>query len=208
MSAFRFGLASLGRDDGNGRMTIVECISPIEPGRTHRVVAVYDGREMASTSTANWRRPAPSSRVRSFTAPRTMCAIGAAADTDESVLHRGLIRDIAVYDIAATDKWVDHDAQEWGEVADADSKVRPDDDLQFVVRPYLQMATQTSMTVMWETNHPSLGPRPLRSRRGDSHRSVWSRGDHPRDQADWPRSGNARTTTASNAPTPKAQDCE
>jgi hypothetical protein len=41
-----------------------------------------------------------------------MCAIRAAADTDESIFHRGLIRDVAICDIAATNKWVAHDAEE------------------------------------------------------------------------------------------------
>ena len=88
---------------------------------------------------------------------RTICAIGAAADTDESVFHQGLIRDVVVYDIVATNKWVAHDAEEWGEVAKADPVVSPNNDLQFVVRPYLQMVTQTSITVMWETNQQSPG---------------------------------------------------
>jgi predicted phosphodiesterase len=155
--AFRFGLASLGRDDGNGRMTIIESRSPIKPGRSHRVVGVYDGRETRLYVDGKLEATSTEQQGPIIYGARTVCVIGAAADTDESVFHRGLIRDIALYDIAATDKWVDHDAEEWGEVAEADSAVRPDDDLQFVVRPYLQMATQTSMTVMWETNHPSLG---------------------------------------------------
>jgi hypothetical protein len=155
--AFRFGLASLGRDDGNGRMTNIEAMSPLKPGRSYRVVATYDGREMRLYVDGELEASSTEQQGPITYGARTACSIGAAADTDELVFHRGLIRDIAVYDIAATDKWVDHDAEEWGEVAEAVSAVRPDDDLQFVVRPYLQMATQTSMTVMWETNHPSLG---------------------------------------------------
>lgn len=61
----------------------------------------------------------------------------------------------------ATENWVNHDAEEWNEVAMAPAVVHPDGDLQFVVRPYLQMVTQNSITVMWETNHTGHWTRAL-----------------------------------------------
>jgi predicted phosphodiesterase len=155
--AFRFGLSSLGRDDGNGRMSIIEARSPLNPAKSHRVVATYDGQRMRLYVDGKLEASSDDQHGPIIYGARTNCAIGAASDTDEAVFHRGLIRDVAIYDIAATKKWVAHDAEEWGELAEAEPAVRPDDDLQFVVRPYLQMATQNSMTVMWETNHPSLG---------------------------------------------------
>lgn len=155
--AFCFGLASAGRDDGNGRMTVIEAKSRIEPGKSYRVVGTYDGREMRLYVDGKLEASSAEQQGPIVYGARTMCTIGAATDTDEAVFHRGLIRDVAVYDIAATQKWVDHDAEEWSDVAEVEAAVRPDDDLQFVVRPYLQMVTQDSITVMWETNHPSRG---------------------------------------------------
>ncbi len=150
--AFCFGLASADRDDGNGRMTIIEAKSPLKPGRAYRVVATYDGRQMQLYVDGQLEATSDEQHGSILYGARTRCAIGAAADTDESVFHRGLIRDLAIYDIAATEKWVAHDSEEWSAVAAAEPAVRPDNDLQFVVRPYLQMVTQSSITVMWETN--------------------------------------------------------
>ena len=155
--AFRFGLSSEGRDDGNGKMTIIEAKSAIQPGRSHRVVATYDGRQMRIFVDGVLEASSDEQHGSILYGARTVCAIGAAADTDESVFHRGLIRDVAIYDVTATENWVNHDAEEWNEVAMAPAVVRPDGDLQFVVRPYLQMVTQNSITVMWETNHSAIG---------------------------------------------------
>lgn len=153
--AFRFGLSSEGRDDGNGKMTVIEATSPIEPGRSHRVVATYDGRQMRLYVDGVLEATSDEQQGAILYGAKTVCAIGAATDTDESVFHRGLIRDVAIYDVAATEKWVAHDAEDWSEMTAAPAVVRSDEDLQFVVRPYLQMVTQNSITVMWETNHPA-----------------------------------------------------
>lgn len=155
--AFQFGLAGQDRDDGNGKMTIVEARSSLERGRSYRVVATYDGRGMRLYVDGVLEASSEEQRGPIIYGARSLLTIGAAADTDEAIFHRGLIRDVAVYDIAATDKWVSHDAEEWGEVANVELYIRPDDDLQFVVRPYLQMVTQSSIVVMWETNHQSKG---------------------------------------------------
>ena len=155
--AFRFGLSALGTDDGNGRMTLIEAKSDIEPGAYYRVVGTYDGSEMRLY--VNGKLEA-SSREQSgpiIFGARTPFVIGAATDTDEVVYHRGSVRDVSIYDIVATEKWAAHDFDEGSELASAEVERRDDAELQFVVTPYLQFVTQDSITVMWETNRPAKG---------------------------------------------------
>ncbi|MFO0912480.1 MAG: LamG-like jellyroll fold domain-containing protein [Pirellulales bacterium] len=154
---FRFALASLGSDDGNGRMTVLESGTPIEPKRYYRIVATYDGSEMRLY--VNGEQVA-SSRDQSgpiLYGARTSCVIGAAADTDELICHDGLLRDVRIYDIVATQAWVTHDYEDGNELVRQGDPSVADDELVFVVTPYLQRATQDGMTVMWETNRPAKG---------------------------------------------------
>ena len=77
--------------------------------------------------------------------------IGATADRDERHFHKGLIRDVAVYDIVAQEKWVQHEFEHGSELVTLRPTKLPDD-LGFVVKPYLQYVTQDGVTVMWETS--------------------------------------------------------
>ena len=69
---------------------------------------------------------------------------------------KGRIREIKMFDIAAKPEWV---AKEFGHQKDVAKlpKKLSNDSQQFVVKPYLQYGTQTSMTVMWRSAKPAAG---------------------------------------------------
>ena len=80
--------------------------------------------------------------------------LGAYQDTNEFYPHHGRIREVKVYDHAAKAEWV---AQEFAHHRMlASEEANPQEPfLELLVAPYLQYATKTSMTVMWDTSATS-----------------------------------------------------
>lgn len=154
---FTFTVAALGADDGNGRLTTIRGQTAFEPNRFYHVVGVYDGAEMRLYVNGQLEASSTEQHGPIAYAHRTPYILGGWGDTDERVSHKGLIREIAVYDLAATAKWVTHDFEHGSELAEAVAEPGPEDELRFVVAPYLQFATQDGMTVMWETSRPAKG---------------------------------------------------
>ncbi|HMP08711.1 MAG TPA: metallophosphoesterase, partial [Lacipirellulaceae bacterium] len=153
---FRFVLSTHGSDDGNGRATTIQGTTEFEPGRYYHVVATYDGQEMRlyvngrlEAHSRQQEGPIYQSRYASYT-------LGAQIDHDERYTHRGLLRDIAIYDLAASAKWVAHEFDHYRQLTSA--KPQPlSDEMQFMVTPYLQFVTKHQITVMWETSRPASG---------------------------------------------------
>ena len=154
-SRFTFGLASTGADDGDGKMTYLRGQTRYEPGRLYHVVATYDGEAMrlfvngqpdgstdAQSGPILWPEDAPVS-------------IGSYRDRDEDFRHHGRIREVAMYDLAATPKWVAHDFDHSKELAAVPAVRHYPDELTLVVPPYQQFVTQDGITIMWETSRPS-----------------------------------------------------
>ncbi len=151
---FSFALATTGADDGNGKLTYLTGKTAFQTGRMYHVVGVYDGEQMSlfvngrpdgqsSEQSGDIRYPAQGKFV-----------LGAYLDNDERNLMRGRIRSISIYDAAATTKWVQHDFTHNSDLVTLPAKIVLDP-IAMVVNPYLQYGTQTSMTIMWQTNRPA-----------------------------------------------------
>jgi hypothetical protein len=154
--AFTFALSTFGANDGNGNITTLVGQTEYELGKYYHVVATYDGARMKLY--VNGQQDAVSDEQSGeIYPPRTApYIIGAVADRDEQHFHRGLIRDVSVYDLVATQKWVDHEFEHGSELV-ALAPAPPTEELTFVVPPYLQNVTQDGITVMWETSRPAKG---------------------------------------------------
>ncbi len=148
---FYFGLASVGADDGDGRLTYLKGKTEFDLGRMYHVVATYDGQNMqlyvngeidASSSEQSGDILYPQS------APVT---IGSYHDKDECNPMRGRIREIAIYDLAAKEKWVEGEFEHQRELVALPPRMDKGS-LEFVVKPYLQYGTQTGMTVAWRSS--------------------------------------------------------
>ncbi|MBX3435342.1 MAG: metallophosphoesterase [Pirellulales bacterium] len=153
---FCFALASEDSDDGNGKLTFVRSNAPLTPDKFCHVTGVYDGGEIRLYVDG---KLVGSSRAQSGRIYPSRCAayvLGACADRDEREYHKGLLRDVAVYDLAATDKWVAREFERASEIAEV---VPPaaSDNLAWIVEPYLQFVTENRITVMWETSRPAKG---------------------------------------------------
>jgi len=150
--SFYFALASAGADDGNGKMTYMSGKSRITTGRWYHVVGTYDGESMRLY--VNGQLDAESREqsgdiLYDETAPYT---IGCYLDRDEKHALDGALHRVKVYNRALTPEQIAAVATKnenlW--------KYEPgEDDLVFLVEPYLQFATLNSIVVMSETDRPS-----------------------------------------------------
>ena len=148
---FTFGLAG---QDGPGRLTYLAGKTKYELGRFYHLVAVYDGQKMQLY--VNGKLDAESNEQSGPIAypAKTPVSLGAYHDSNECIGHRGRLRQVAIYPLAAKPKWIEHD---FGHLAALSN--RPAEPiygtLGFEVQPYLQFGTQDGMTVMWRTNRPA-----------------------------------------------------
>ncbi|MEM7474634.1 MAG: LamG-like jellyroll fold domain-containing protein [Planctomycetota bacterium] len=152
-NSFCFAIASEG---GNGTLTYLSAESEFELGKLYHVVGVYDGKTMQLY--VNGKLDAESDFqsgdiVYPKSAPFTLAAYH---DANEYHSHRGRVREIAIYDLAAKAAWVKHEFTHNAALASKPAAVIFDP-LEFEIDPYLQYGTQDGMTVMWKSNRPSSG---------------------------------------------------
>lgn len=154
-SVFYFALASQGADDGDGKMTYLKGKTQYEDGRLYHVVATYDGAEMRLYVNGKLDASSQEQSGDVLYPDRAPVIIGGYVDDNESYFHHGRVRDLAVYDIVAKQKWVTHEFEHSNELAAMEPYIWIDPELRMIVPPYLQFVTQDSMTVMWETSRPA-----------------------------------------------------
>ncbi len=147
---FYFALATKGADDGNGQMTYLKGKTRYTPGKLYHVTAVYDGKTMELY--INGKRETTSAvQSGAILYPKAApYVIGAYRDSDEFHPHHGRIREIKLYNEAAKADWVAKEFVKDKALAEAPANLQ-EPDFKLLVAPYLQFATQTSMTVMWHT---------------------------------------------------------
>ena len=150
-ATFYFALATTGADDGDGKMTYFKTTTEYELGKLYHVAAVFDGT--TTELYVNGVKELTSDEQHGdIDYPDTaIYSLGAYVDADENYPHHGRIREIKVYDNAAKAEWV---AQEFAHHRMlAQEKANPQEPhFELLVAPYLQFATQTTMTVMWHTS--------------------------------------------------------
>jgi predicted phosphodiesterase len=152
---FTFGLASTGADDGDGRMTYLKGRTDYEIGRLYHVVGTYDGA--AQRLYVNGKLEAESS-VQSgdiLYPDSTPVVLGGYRDSNEDFPHHGRLREVAMYDLCASKKWVAEEFAHDAALAELPPVRTWPDELAFVVSPYLQFVTQDGITVMCETSRPT-----------------------------------------------------
>lgn len=147
---FTFAVTSHGADDGDGLMTYLTGKTPYEAGKFYHVVGVYDGQEMQIFVNGELEANSAAQHGDILYPQSASLVIGAYRDDDEYYPHHGRIREISIYDLAAKATWVKQQFTQNEPLVRLPAEL-PAVPLEFVVRPYLQYATQNSMTVMWQT---------------------------------------------------------
>ena len=150
---FSLTLSTTGADDGNGRLTRLNGKTPLEKGRWHYVVGTYDGAAMRLYVDGKLDGEAREQSGPILYPERGRYAIGAYADDNELYPLDGALYEVKVYGRALA-------AGEIAEVAQKNAGLLAwrsslNQDLQFVVKPYLQGGTTNSMVVMAETTAPA-----------------------------------------------------
>jgi hypothetical protein len=150
-STFYFGLSTAGADDGNGKMTYLRAKTKYRLGKFYHLTAVYDGKSMELYVNGKKESQSKEQSGDLLYPNAAPYVIGAYQDADEFHPHHGRIREVQVFGEAAKAEWVAKEfahneslaTEKWNEAEPS---------FQVLVEPYLQFATQTSMTVMWHTS--------------------------------------------------------
>lgn len=150
---FTFALAGKGADDGNGRMTYLGGKTQYQQGRWYHVVGTYDGKTMrlfvngkldATSDTQSGDILYPSS---------ALYVLGGYRDSDESHPFGGRIREVSVFRSAIDGAEIARVYEPQAALTELPSWL--EEARRFVVQPYLQFVTPTSITVCWETEEPA-----------------------------------------------------
>ena len=132
-------------------MTYLKANTKYVLGKLYHVTAIYDGNKTEiyiNGKVENSTSDQSGSVLYPDAAPYVL---GAYQDSDEFYSHHGRIRDVKIFGQAATAEWV---AQEFAHNESLANEKWNDSEptFQILVEPYLQYATKTSMTVMWQTS--------------------------------------------------------
>ncbi|MEM7311036.1 MAG: metallophosphoesterase [Planctomycetota bacterium] len=153
--SFTFALASKGANDGNGLLTYLRGKTQYEEGRLYHVVGTYDGEAMRLYVNGELEATSSVQSGDVLYPAQAPVTIGGYVDANEAYSHHGRIRSIEVYGLAARAAWVRQDFEHARALAESAPQLWLDPEHRWVVRPYLQLATQDGITVAWETSRPS-----------------------------------------------------
>jgi predicted phosphodiesterase len=148
-TAFTFGLAT----QPTKKLTYLAGRTPYERGKWYHVAGVYDGKAMRlyvngrlDGESAEQSGPVLYARAAPF-------VLGRYRDDDEDYPLAGAIKEAMLCPHAVPAESVTAHFAADRALADQPSVIPPGP--RFLVEPYLQFATRTTMTVMWETEAPA-----------------------------------------------------
>lgn len=151
---FYVAVSTTGADDGDGLLTYLQAREPFEPGRWYHLAGTYDGQTMRLY--VNGRQVASTERQSGdILYPPTPhpVAIGCYLDGNECYPMTGAIRELSMHHRALSAKEIvaaftpNAALAAWNPLPTAKSD--------FVVNPFLTMATQDGITVSFETAEPA-----------------------------------------------------
>lgn len=149
-SRVTFALASTDADqDGDGVMTYMDAPTPVELGGWYHVAGTYDGSVMKIYVNGQLENRTTEQSGDILYPPNAFYEIGAYRDDDEYYRLKGSLKEVRLYDRVLSADEIANRFRAYQPLAALEvRKEKP----QIVVGPYLQYATQHSITVLWETN--------------------------------------------------------
>jgi hypothetical protein len=152
-SNFSFALATTGGDDGDGRLTYLNGKTTIEPGRWYFVAATYDGTIMRLYVNGELDAESAEQSGDILYPAKAPVTIGCYKDRDEKNPMDGVIHRVKLYNRALADEELKAAAEKNRNMIAYDPKSA--DEMRFLVQPFLQFATQNSISVVSESSKPS-----------------------------------------------------
>ena len=156
-TTFTFALSTKGGDDGDGKLTVLKGKSNFEKGRFYHVVGVYDGNVMQLYVNGQLEAESSEQSGAILYSPPSPLSIGAFHDTNEFHSLNGRIYEVSLYHIAAKPAWVLQQFERQQDLIALDNKSEASEEPKFLVEPFLQFGTETSMSVVWRTAGNSTG---------------------------------------------------
>lgn len=152
-NAFSFALATAPSDGDESRLTYLRGRTPHAPGHWRHVAATYDGATMRLY--VNGRLDAESDAQSGDIEypPRGRLALAAYADDNELHPVEGGVFEVKLYGRVLAAAEIESAVDRNRALLEHTPSIN--NDLQFVVAPYLQHATTNAMTVMAETGTPA-----------------------------------------------------
>jgi hypothetical protein len=143
---FVFGLAT----NTTKKITYLESKTDYAPGKWYHVAAVYDGKEMRLFLNGQLDAATSEQSGSILYAKAAPMVIGRYKDDDEDFPMQGAIKEVMLCSHAVESDQVAAHFEADKQLADAPSVIP--EGPRFVVEPYLQYVTRTSITIMWETS--------------------------------------------------------
>lgn len=148
-TAFQFGLAT----EKTKKLTYLPGGTKYERGKWYHVAGVYDGRQMRLYVNGKLDAAGDEQSGPVLYAKSAPLVIGRYRDDDEDYPTQGAIKEVMLCPHAVTAEQLAAHFDADKPLADEPSVIPPGP--RFAVEPYLQSATRTTMTVMWETESPA-----------------------------------------------------
>ncbi|MGZ8921169.1 MAG: LamG domain-containing protein, partial [Limisphaerales bacterium] len=151
--SFTFSLAARGNGEKAPVLTRIRARSPLKLGYWHHVVGTYDGARMRLW--VNGIEEAVSTQQSGEMAypDQAVLAVGAYKDPNEFNAMDGALYQTKLYARVLDDSEIAGEVARNRALVDFDPPVNKL--LKFIVTPYLQFGTKTSMTIMCETSGPA-----------------------------------------------------
>ena len=155
---FMVTLSTAETDDGDGRAVIVRSSKPFKPDTFTHLAATYDGKSL--TLFINGKKDSSTDEVGGaiIYPENPKLSVAGYRDQDENYPLCGELVSATIYQDVATEEGIAHEFSHNAKLIDTTPKdlaaARP---LESVILPYLQFATTTGITVMWETSKPATG---------------------------------------------------
>ena len=155
---FFITLSTAKTDDGDGRAVVLRSSKPFKPDTFTHLAASYDGKVLSLF--INGKKDATTDAVGgAIVYPENpKLFVAGYRDQDENYPLCGELVSATIYQDVASEEGIAHEFSHNAKLIDTTPKdltaARP---LESVVLPYLQFATTTGITVMWETTKPATG---------------------------------------------------
>lgn len=152
---FVLALASKGADDGDGAMTYLAGKTPIVPGRWYHVAGVYDGTTMRLYVNGKLDAESTAQKGDILYPDAAPFTIACYQDRDEQYPMNGTMLEVKLHDRALPATVFANEAAAGARVISWEPPSTGEQ--AFVVKPFLQYATKTGMTFVWETTRRGQG---------------------------------------------------
>lgn len=149
--AFGFILSSVDASDGDGDLTKVVSTNMFEIEKWYHLAATYDGKEIKLFVNGNLEGSSKEQSGDILYPDSGYFDIGAYHDLNEYNVMEGEILMASLYEKALSEKEIVEKSEKYKDLLSIKSDKKTGTP-QITVKPYLQLATKTEITILWETN--------------------------------------------------------